>query len=730
MANVNVILDNITHEVQLEETPFEGNKHLIYGSAANPVLTPGQSFDAYETIAAGQSVGFVECSDSSVVWSITSGNTNNDFTINGSTGEITTANVLDFATLNFYSLGVRVESALLPELTDSTIVEINVLEVFTACADYSPSYSGTPIEDLVGYLQVEPILLGSGTLGDYAIDWRVGSTSGTIALTTGNSGNTDPSIQAYHPFYEPVQAGELYPVFKYITINGTAYTAYPHTGYDYSPDLLTCLNSLTVLYLTCRNGSTGSTFFHTITYTNSTMNSAVANRSISYQLFPEITEMSWRFYGYAIADRIKTSYVSGESSTLISDWVIGTDNTGYTYTSLPYLYDQESLKMTFTLSAFTYTSGDYILFEVSPSYNDPGNTDTNWRLEIACHGDQGSFNGDVLPSAEYSRVFTGDSETYMVWNSGQCRYDTYIGTYSGITSSQVQSSDPYSYMQVGIGYSFDWEKESIISLTKSSSLSSTWVNGVSYGSSLPLNGTLTIARDGTAHTVTYTFTDAGDYGFFKEEYYALTGSTDWISTWSPNGAQASHYWYQSSYYRISLTSGDTYSNLYIYGNLHEQTLDFDDGNYIITVNMVPQVYEYSGTTGYESGCDGAATSIYNTYVNTPNTWYSGSTTSWETIWRVEHPWAGLRVSNVTTNNQTTRTWAPQLTLAAGTIADPGLLGPRWHYNLGSYYIYKYYLRVDITNESDAVNNWELYSYLNDETGQTTGTWTLIKKVGT
>ena len=55
--------------------------------------------------------------------------------------------------------------------------------------------------------------------------------------------------------------------------------------------------------------------------------------------------------------------------------------------------------------------------------------------------------------------------------------------------------------------------------------------------------------------------------------------------------------------------------------------------------------------------------------------------------------------------------------------------PRWTWQGTYLYLFKYYLRVLITNSTDPENNWELYTRLND-IGELTGTWTLIKKVGT
>ena len=263
-----------------------------------------------------------------------------------------------------------------PSIT-TTITPSPSMVVYTKCADCSLSFSAVTSNNLIGELTVGVVQAVSGTIGDYLIEWHLNSTTGSTVFITGNSGNTDPTIQAYHPFVdELVQAGNLYPVIQYIYINGTSYSAYPTSIHGlYSPNLATCLGTITVLSMSCSNGATGSTYDHTISYVNTTMPSYVANRTLEYDLNTDgsSTEIAYEFYGYTIGDRITVSYVTNTGSTIIDDWVVGLDCTGTTYNTTPKFYKAQSLRTTISLTGFTYISGDYLLFNTYPAYNAPGN---------------------------------------------------------------------------------------------------------------------------------------------------------------------------------------------------------------------------------------------------------------------------------------------------------------------------------------------------------------------
>ena len=238
MANYGVVIDSTTGEVELSGST--DNNHLIYLLPASPVIND-QSFQVYEGQVIGTVIGHVISTDpTNITYSIISGNTSNRFALDSVTGYLTTNAILDYHTQpTGYTLNVQVSNNLVPSLIDTAQISIEVLQVFTICASNAPSFSATTLNNLVGYMTVGVVQVNTGTLGDYLIEWRLNSTTGTTVFITGNAGNTDPTIQSYHPIiYEPVQAGILYPVLRYIEINSVKYSAYSFSVYGlYSPDL-------------------------------------------------------------------------------------------------------------------------------------------------------------------------------------------------------------------------------------------------------------------------------------------------------------------------------------------------------------------------------------------------------------------------------------------------------------------------------------------------------------
>ena len=91
---------------------------------------PPPSFEVRETENVGYVVGTVAATDvtpnETLTYEITGGNTGNAFAIGETTGEITVAQTLDYATLSSYSLALRVTDT--QEQTDTTTVTITVLE--------------------------------------------------------------------------------------------------------------------------------------------------------------------------------------------------------------------------------------------------------------------------------------------------------------------------------------------------------------------------------------------------------------------------------------------------------------------------------------------------------------------------------------------------------------------------------------------------------------------------
>lgn len=718
MAQYKIIVDQQSKFVHLKEQPLFTNCHEILLDHVISFIDD-QTFQTYEEEPTGTTVGTVVSSTyDDVTFEIIAGNIGNAFTINSSNGVITTTIILDYETVPVYNLTVKVTVNGSPSLTDTGNITINVLRVYHICENYGVSESGTSVNNQVNYLSCNEIQLTTGTLGNYLIDWKLGNVNGNTVFTSGNAGNTDPDLQAEHPFYDLCQGGTLYPVFRYITVNGVRYTniKFSDLGY-YSPDLLTCLSPKTVGAMTCSNGLVGSTYNHTISYNNTTMPAAAAERTVTYMLNNDgsTTDFAWQFYGYLIADRIRIYYVSGIYETLLGDWVIGSDNVETNYGTIPKIYKSSYIKTAFSVSGFTYTSGDYIKFHITPSYNQPTITDTNWSLSINCFTQTEPLDLTLVTGSDFCALNTGTTLN-MVYNNETCSYDIDVITSEGLPST----NDIYSYfIPINFGDG-DYDTSSTISLRWNTGYTYNWLNNT--GSDYFLNGTLTIERDLSTHMLTYTFTNNDDYLNYKNAYVALTGSS-W-NNYTTDPTNPNHYQQITMTQRISMTSGDTYSTDHIYIG-PDSLFYFDDVNHIITIELRPFVSGYIPT----SDCDLYFSSPLTTISTGINNFYSGDSFTHITIWGCIE-FRAVRYPRVV-NHDTSVEGRATLALRTGLLSPTLSFGPRFVPYFSDFLaLHKRYLRIDITDVSDPINNYEVYTKLDCETGELYYDWVLIKKVGT
>jgi hypothetical protein len=615
------------------------------------------------------------------------------------------------------TISVSVTPSITPSLSPTPSTS---MIVYTSCADYGPHFT-TYSTDLVGLLTVNNVALYSGTLGNYQIDWNLNSTSGTTVFKTGNSGNTDPSIQSFHPINsELIQAGTLYPVIRYISINSVLYTPYAGlSGYSYSPDLLTCLPTINVVAMNCSNGYTGSTYPHYISYVNSTQPSSVANRSLTYELNSDgSTEtIAWGFTGYQIADRLTIKYMSnsGATETILQDWVIGNDCSTTDYNVTPKLVKRSwqfvDVVHLYEYSGITYQSGDYLVFEILPGYNDPGNTDTNWDLSLKCFTSEEPFSCSVAPNS-CQTVDTG-ATINAVWNSGTCAYNFTITTGEG--PSNAGESDLSRYFGASVYYGVDWGTGQTVTIPNNT-YGAAYYNDWPYYDPVLLDGSLNITKSG--YTLTYTFTNESDYLRYKDGYDSSIADADWVN-WTGNSASINHYKWFSEYDRISMSSGDTGTSFYF--NIdHESSFDWDDINYVITIDLSPQENGMSPT----SECDTTYTDVQN-WVDTVNYYWSGNTFSYDTIWGAANPFTFYYMA-IVVNGDNYGEWNVFVQLEE--YKHPGVCAfePNWT-GEGYVYFYKCRLRIEISDMEDPVNHFRAYTGLNSLGEQTS--WQLFQTVG-
>ena len=172
-----------------------------------------------------------------------------------------------------------------------------------------------------------------GTIGNYLIEWRKDSVSGTPVFITGEG--SDPLIQAVHPFTdEIVQSGTLYPVIIYAYFNGQKYTLVPNAGDNYSPDLLHCLELYyqVIDSITCSSGGAG-TYSHVYSYVNNLDPAINASRTIKFDLNSDGTTnfFAWYFQGFEVVDQLTITYYhinDLENPDILVNWKIGSNLSG------------------------------------------------------------------------------------------------------------------------------------------------------------------------------------------------------------------------------------------------------------------------------------------------------------------------------------------------------------------------------------------------------------------
>jgi len=178
-------------------------------------------------------------------------------------------------------------------------------------------------------------------------------------------------------------------------------------------------------------------------------------------------------------------------------------------------------------------------------------------------------------------------------------------------------------------YGPTWQEEQILSITASTGATSNAGNG-GTGLDYLLDGSLNLTISGSTHEMVFTFTDATDYYVYKNSYTGATASANWAK-WVSDSTDINHYQTFIAYQKISMTSGDTYTTIAPYID-HEAVFVFDDVNYKISIDLVSQTNEYPSVA-----CSTIRSSIDSQLITYINSWYSGYTESYDTIWGRPNP---------------------------------------------------------------------------------------------
>ena len=591
--------------------------------------------------------------------------------------------------------------------------------IYSGCSLYDPYFISSGTAGAPSLLSCNSLISNVATVGDYIIDWNLNSTGGTTILVSGNAGNADPSIESYHPFTGvPVPGGTLYPVIRYVYLNGYKYSSAYNFWDDsrWSPDLATCLDSIVVPDMNCGNGTlVGGNYSHQVTYNNTTMNISQATRSINFILNTGGTTkyFAWYFYAYDVPDTIKITY-SGATTQELNYWTVGGQSTT-NYTSTPKSIRSAVLYSIANYSGITYTVGDYLKIDITPN---SVTTNTNWLLNMKCKtgatfGD--AFNCDTFAYGANIINTSSINMTYVTDSFG-CYYTTSFSFMSGIT--EYYNSDLYKYIyniQTGWYYSaYDNTSISMQLLAPYTGVS--YSNTNSDTSCNSLNNSMTVST--TSNSATLTFQDNTDYMYYKNSYLSVTGDTGFQSYTSDN-TNINHYKKIWLYQPSGSSCGD--SVIHKWASFHYSSpVTFNDVSKTISITM-------TGTTN--GTLSGLTCNSIHVYADNFTTYGNSLGSSFSTNIRYVYPFWGQWINPFYNNTQETTKIGTVMYAVHPTILNNvcNLTSP-WIYNSGGTaysYINSYagyicmfrtIFKVEITNTADPINNYKVYSGIDAPTG--------------
>jgi hypothetical protein len=288
------------------------------------------------------------------------------------------------------------------------------------------------------------------SIGDYRIDWRLGSPEGSLVFVSGNVGNGDGDLDSFHPLVdEIVISGTLYPIIRYVYVSGEKYAPYEEEGSKYSPDLIGCLAPIVVDSINCSTLlNNDADYNYRLTRE---VNSGDRDRSIKFDLGATTNYVAWAFTGIQISDKLNIYYCKGNDpdGEIIDSFIIGNNTTtDYTPSNYPRqpgynpsiavdpirVQSSVSVKYVCDLTGFTYDIGDWLRFEVEGNILNPTEDETKWVLEIQC------FETLDL-SNNFADVGKFDETSFQAeWDAVNCRTEIRYSRIDNLSSAANSAS--------------------------------------------------------------------------------------------------------------------------------------------------------------------------------------------------------------------------------------------------------------------------------------------------
>jgi len=420
-----------------------------------------------------------------------------------------------------------------------------------ACGEFAPIFNPDAESPNYGLLSAGVLESSYGTVTDYVIEWHLNARDGEIVFTSGTT-NTPPefSLDDTHPFEnQPVEAGTLYPVILYVIIDNKTYKSSVSVPIDgsVSTDLVDCLDSVAIYRPSCDNGDIG-TYAHTITYDwEKAEEGENSSRTIEFELDNTTNYVAYYFDGDLIADEVKMYYVSGETETLVKDVIAGADATKVgVYNDIFYWKASYDLRGVIDVSGFTYTTGDYIKFDITGSVEVPTELRTIWTLKFTCLESLSFVDGGCsVIDSDFNKV--EECSVYTSYNTTNCRlyvffdrvgsttldsdFNTYLSSYPifgniGGTGGQAAMFNTPFYLYVNVGTTANY--------TQSSGSGSQG----RYPTNAPIHLTSTKQTSSTS-LLRLDFEDSDDYDDWETYYYAVKTVIE--LTYDPDDTTMEHY---------------------------------------------------------------------------------------------------------------------------------------------------------------------------------------------
>lgn len=588
--------------------------------------------------------------------------------------------------------------------------------------------------------------LSSGVLGNYAIEWRLNAVDGEILFVSGNSDNTDNLISAVHPFVdEIVPGGTIYPVIKYVYVDGVRYDGYYDGGPNYSPDLRLCLTSTLVDSLNCDNGGVG-TYSHSFTYNHINPNGS-ASRTFVFDIPNDGSEkyFAFYFYGDEVVDMLKVySVLEGivDTTTHLIGTAVGISQSGKgLITSGDNLYVAGENNYRERYSGYKYVINltgvncTYLKIEVTSSVDNVSNPATIWQLYLKCLSGWTSCDQYIVNTGWTT---TDISNLTLSWDATNCRY--------------VFTLNPTSPLSIDSMYNNYITNIPFGSYNSSSGNSnSLWIDFKNKGypnwvnlntTCYQLQDTVTYQKISAQQKLRISFTNVNDFNYYKSSYESTMANSNMISVTDDNTSL--------NYYKLIYFNQDFRDINCVEDGSTYRSLIFHAGSYVyfnnVSGNYYMDIYTHTNTSdptnlhlphypltnGLTPDACGDVYSTANGFVSVGNTLYNLADFTDTTKFINTSPFAGYYMTTGYTSGTTAYGhYGLDFSKIAVDEVCPSFKGSGYDSNCfdttGNYYVdtayrfYKFGVKCILTGadktNGNSVNSYDVYRIINPTTGQ-------------